>query len=226
MTQGDMKIRVRRDTSRPDRVLWSEFVGAASSMVADAQGRSGALDSGICPISSVVAATGPALTIETRPGDNAALLVALDWVRPGDVIVAANFGATAAAIYGGHYAAMAKARGAVAIVSDGPGRDLHEIAELDLPCFSRGLCPNGPFKFGPGSIGWPIAIGGVRIETGDLVVTDADGIVIVPQSRLKETAARLREIKKHEGEISRLIAEDDSDHVLKNVLSAIKTEVF
>lgn len=221
MSASDKKICVRRETDRPAPDIWSSFVGAASSMVADAQGRRGALDPAIRPLTQHVSFAGPALTVECRPGDNAAALAALDYIRAGDVVVMANGSATVAAIVGGHFAVMAAMRGAAGIVSDGPGRDIDEIGEIGLPCFARGYCPNGPFKTGPGSVGLPIAIGGVAIETGDLVVADIDGVVIVPRGLIGACAAQLDRIREREREASALIAQGKTPPWLTEKLDEI-----
>ena len=198
MKTSDTRIRARRTWDRPDPATWTSLVGAASSAVCDGQGRRGALDIGIRPLTGKTAFTGPALTIECRAGDNAAALAALDWIAPGDVIVVANGGGTGAAIVGGHYAAMVSARGAVAVVCDGPARDLDELDEIGIPVFARGVTPAGPFKTGPGAIGFPVSVGSVAVASGDLLVGDRDGVVVVERERIAAAVAGHDAVKARE----------------------------
>jgi regulator of RNase E activity RraA len=76
--------------------------------------------------------------------------------------------------------------GATGAIVDGCVRDRDIIEELAFPVFARGLTPAGPFKNGPGRIGVPVAIGGVVIVPGDIIVADSDGVIAIPQSRAEE----------------------------------------
>ena len=86
---------------------------------------------------------------------------------------------------------MARNAGIVALVTDGMVRDIDGLDGVGIPVFARGLTPNSPFKDGPGEIGLPIAIGGVIVEAGDLIVGDQDGVVVVARS-VAEAVARAR----------------------------------
>ena len=183
-TFSDKRITARREIPRPDRATWAALVGASTSMLSDGQGRRGALDAELRAVTAATRFTGPALTVQCRPGDNLTALAALEWVRPGDVVVLANGGHTGAALIGGNYAAMAKARGAVAVVCDAPARDLDELDALGLPVFARGAIPAGPMKTSPGTIGFPVAVGAVSIASGDILVGDRDGVVVVRQQEI------------------------------------------
>lgn len=219
---SDQKIRARREVARPEPDRWRPLVGAASSSVCDGQGRRGALDAGIRPVTANAAFTGPALTVECRPGDNLAALRALDWIRPGDVVVLANGGSTQAAIFGGNYVALVKARGAVGLVSDGPARDLDELDQIGLPVFSRGVMPGGPFKTGPGSIGFPVVIGPVAIASGDVIVSDQDGVVVVRQDEIEQAIAGYVAVRDREAAMARAIGAGDIPQFLREKIDAIE----
>ena len=195
---SDKRITARTETPRPDPDLWRELIGASSSSLSDGQGRRGALDAGLRPVTAAVAFAGPALTVQCRPGDNLTALAALDWVRPGDVVVLANGGFTGAALVGGNYVAMIKARGAVALVCDAPARDLDELDALGLPVFARGVMPAGPMKVSPGTIGFPVAVGEVTI--------DRDGVVVVLQGEIEGAIAGYRAVRAREAEMVDAIA--------------------
>lgn len=157
-----------------------------SSAVGDALGRRGGLGPLIRPLTQKFSFAGTALTVHCGPGDNLAALVALSSVEPGDVIVIACDRSTNAAIVGGNFAQWAIKCGAVAIVTDGLLRDADELDVLGLPVYAAGFHPNGPTKVGSGKIGLPIAIEGVTIESGDVIIGDRDGVVVVPRKNLIE----------------------------------------
>lgn len=161
-----------------------------SSAVGDALGRRGGLGPAIRPLTPEAAFAGTALTVHCGPGDNLAALVALSSLQPGDVLVIACERATGAAIVGGNLALWAQRCGAVAIVTDGLLRDADELDVLGLPVFAVGFHPNGPTKVGAGAIGLPITIEGVTVASGDVIVGDRDGVVVVPRAQ----AARAIEI--------------------------------
>jgi 4-hydroxy-4-methyl-2-oxoglutarate aldolase len=111
------------------------------------------------------------------------------------VIVVASEGFTGAGMAGDLAVGMARNRGAAAIVTDGMVRDRDGIVAVGLPVFCRGVTPNSCVRSGPGTVGLPITAGGVPVATGDLVLGDADGVVVVPQSRLAEVGTRLAAVR-------------------------------
>ena len=111
---------------------------------------------------------------------------ALDKAQPGDVVVVDAGGAMNTAIIGAMMSSYAKTRGIEAIIIDGAIRDVEELAKVDFPVVARGVTPNGPFKSGPGEIGYPIACGGLSIASGDLLIGDPDGVLVVPISEVAE----------------------------------------
>lgn len=163
-------------------------------VVGDALGRRAGLGPAVRALTVARRFAGSALTVRCSAGDNLAALVALASTRPGDVLVIACDGAGDAAIVGGSYAKLAAQRGACAIVTDGLARDLHEMESAGIAVFAAGFHANGPFKDGPGDIGQPITVAGLRIEPGDIVLGDDDGIVIVPRARAAGAIACAREI--------------------------------
>jgi 4-hydroxy-4-methyl-2-oxoglutarate aldolase len=149
---------------------------------------------------------GPAFTAQGAPGDNLALHHAVAQAAAGDVIVLAVDGERARAHCGGIIATAARTRGVAGLVLDGAVRDLTELEQIGLPVFHLGASPLKPSKDGPAALGVPVEIGGVRIEPGDLIAADADGIVVVPASLADELVAAGAELEAREGEILREIA--------------------
>ena len=123
---------------------------------------------------------GPALTVKTRPGDNLMIHKALTLAQPGDVIVVDGGGDLTNALFGEIMVATAVKIGVAGIVLNGAVRDSEVIGQGDFPLYAAGVTHRGPYKDGPGEINVPIAIGGMVIHPGDLVVGDADGLLCVP----------------------------------------------
>ena len=123
---------------------------------------------------------GPALTVKTRPGDNLMVHKAIGLAEPGDVLVVDAGGDLTNAIIGELMIAQMVKRGLGGIVINGAIRDSAAIRAGGYPVFAAGVTHRGPYKDGPGEINVPIAIDGMVIEPGDLVLGDRDGVLAVP----------------------------------------------
>lgn len=165
---------------RPTDEQRRRFHGLPSANIADAMQRLGAMDARIKPVWDSAPIVGSAFTVWTRPGDNLGIHAALELVRPGDVIVVSGGANEARALIGELIGGKAKVRGVVAFVIDGAVRDALGLAEYDMPVFARATTPAGPYKDGPYALASAVAVGGVVVNPGDLVVGDADGVVVVP----------------------------------------------
>lgn len=144
---------------------------------------------------------GPALTVRVPAGDNLFIHKALDLVRPGDVIVVDGDGETSRALIGEIMITIAQVRGAAGFVINGAIRDSSAIASSGLPCFARAAIHRGPFKNGPGEINAKVAVGGLVVEPGDIVVGDADGVVAFPQANAEKLLAAVQAQEAREAEI-------------------------
>jgi 4-hydroxy-4-methyl-2-oxoglutarate aldolase len=182
---------------RPPAELVERFRGAPTSFIVDAMGGTGALDWRIRPLvgRSLV---GVALTCDCGPLDNLAFMAALADCRPGDVLVVATGGHVGAAVTGDLLIGVAKNRGAAGFVTDGLVRDLDDLEAFGLPVYAIGVTPNSPQRRGPGSVGLPIVCGGVAIASGDVLVGDRDGVVVVPRARISATLESLVQVKASE----------------------------
>ncbi|WP_374222893.1 RraA family protein [Streptomyces sp. MBT65] len=129
------------------------------------------------------------------------MIAALEHIRPGDVLVINAFGFEGRAVIGDNLAQRFDVFGAVGAIVDGYVRDGAIIERLGFPVFARGLTPAGPFKNGPGTIGESVAIGGVVVEPGDIVVADADGVIVIPPHRAEEALAAVKEIVAREADL-------------------------
>ena len=156
-----------------------------AAILADVNGRRGALHGRIAALRPRMKLAGPALTVDVRPGDNLMIHAAIALAKPGDVLVIDGKGDQTAALMGTIMMAACRQRGIAGVVIDGAVRDSLEIDEMDYPVFSRGTNPNGPTKNVAGRIGHPISIGNVAVCSGDLVVADADGVVVIARERVE-----------------------------------------
>jgi regulator of RNase E activity RraA len=136
-----------------------------------------------------VVLAGPALTVKVRPGDNLMLHKALDMAQPGDVIVCDGGGDLTNALIGELMTSHAQVRKIAGFVIDGAVRDAGAIRAGTYPVFAAGITHRGPYKDGPGEINVPIAIDGMVIEPGDLILGDDDGFVSVPYAQIATVLA-------------------------------------
>lgn len=132
---------------------------------------------------------GTALTVKTRPGDNLMIHKALDLALPGDVIVVDGGGDLTNALIGELMVTYAISRGVVGFVMNGAIRDSAMIGAGTFAVFAAGVSHRGPYKDGPGEINVPVALEGMVIHPGDLIVGDEDGLVCVPANRVDEILA-------------------------------------
>ena len=152
------------------------------------------------------AQSGPGL-----PGRYAGLLAAIDAVGPGDVVVVASGPSDAAAVWGELLSTACLARGAVATVTDGLIRDSAQIAALGFPVFARGTSPldiDGRLEVV--EHGLAVTLDGVLVTTGDTVVADADGVVVIPRAHAGEALERAAAKALGEDEFRAAVAEGTS----------------
>ncbi|MBT6273432.1 MAG: RraA family protein [Chromatiales bacterium] len=137
---------------------------------------------------------GPALTVKTRPGDNLMIHKAINIAQPGDVIVVDGGGELTNALIGELMLSFAITRGVAGFVINGSVRDREAFLQHNLPVYAAGVTHRGPYKDGPGEINVPIAIDGMVVDPGDLVLGDSDGVLAVPFDDLEQvcTAAEAK----------------------------------
>jgi len=145
---------------------------------------------------------GPAFTVKVPEGDNLMLHKAMDLAEPGDVLVVDAGGDPHRAVFGDLIVTYCRKRGIAGIVVDGAIRDRKTIGALtDFPVYATGVCPNGPWKNGPGEIGFPVTCGGVIVRPGDIIVGDLDGVIVVPLAEADAVAAATDKILANEEKI-------------------------
>ncbi len=177
----------------------------STANLSDALHRSGDLE-GIKPVAPGLKMVGPALTVRTFPGDWAKPVEAIDQAKEGDVIVI-DAGGVGPAVWGelATHSALEKKIGGVLI--EGALRDVREVRTLKFPAFARLVMPTAYEPKGLGEIGVPVKAGGVRIQPGDWIVGDDDGVVAIPRERVVEIANRAMDVLERENRIRREISE-------------------
>lgn len=181
-----MDAHVIRKILRPPQNLIKETASFETATVHEASGGKGALASDIKPIASRSRVCGPAVTVACRPGDNLMLHKAIYVAEPGDILVATVGEYREAGPWGEIMTLAAQARGIAGLIIDGSVRDSGSITALDFPVFSKSLSIKGTTKDCLGLINHPIHMGGVTIHPGDLILGDADGVVVVARQDLAE----------------------------------------
>jgi 4-hydroxy-4-methyl-2-oxoglutarate aldolase len=189
------------DVARASDELLARFRGVGTGPVCDALGRFAAMDYQIKPLDPRMNLVGSALTVWTRPCDNIAIYKALEMAQPNDVLVIATHEYATNSVWGELTTLVGRARGLAGMVTDGTVRDSREIIDVGLPIFARGLTPNSPFKSGPAKINVPISCGGINVMPGDIVVGDADGVVVVPMEQAEAVLERVDAIHAKEAGI-------------------------
>jgi 4-hydroxy-4-methyl-2-oxoglutarate aldolase len=224
-------LKIRRHFPRPSPDLVAGFAGASTGHLVDAMGGKGALDWRVKPLAGIEPHfCGVALTCDAGPGDMLALFAALDAARPGDVVVAATDGYRQAAVIGDVFVGMARNCGVAAIVTDGAMRDVVAVRAAGLPVWCTGVSPNSPSRCGPGTVGLPIVMSGLTIASGDIVVGDDDGVVVIPADIAAQMLSKLADVRKAEatleeqikaglrmlGGVASLITSDRTEEILES----------
>ena len=162
---------------------YAAFKTLSPTTLADAMGRERVMDIGIRPMwQPIPRIAGPAYPVECAPGDNLMLHAAIYRAPPGSVIVV-EAGDIDYAVSGGNVCAVAQRRGIAGFVIDGVIRDIAEVREEGFPVFARGVIPIPGEKQVIGKLNGIVHCGGVEVVSGDVVVADEEGIVVVPADR-------------------------------------------
>jgi 3-hexulose-6-phosphate synthase / 6-phospho-3-hexuloisomerase len=176
------------------------FRKVSTPNLADAMQKRGVM-SGLVPrIKHGARLVGPALTVKTADGDWAKPVEAIDRAKPGDVIVI-DVGGGPTAVWGELASNSCLVKGVTGVVIDGAVRDLDTILELNFPCFSRHVAPHAGEPKGLGEIGSEIECGGQRVHTGDWIVGDESGLIVVPREQAVEMANRALDVLERENRI-------------------------
>lgn len=179
-------FQIAKRTRKVDAGIVEKFRKLPVANISDSMSRITAGGARLRPMHAGGVMAGPAYTVKTRPGDNLMIHAALDRAEPGDVLVVDGGGDLTNALIGEMMVAHAQKRGLAGMVLNGSIRDYDSIHAGTWPVFAAGVTHRGPYKDGPGEINVAIAIDGMVIEPGDLVIGDGDGLLCVPFGQVED----------------------------------------
>ena len=205
-------FRVLERSRAVDANVVRDFRALPVANVSDVMARMTAGGSRLRPMHAGGGMAGPALTVKARPGDNLMVHKALQMAQAGDVIVVDAGGDLTNAIIGELMLAHAEAIGLGGFVIDGAIRDSAAIRAGSLPVYAAGVTHRGPYKDGPGEVNVPVAIDGMVVAPGDLVIGDEDGFLCVP---FDDTDAVYRAAKAKHAAEEQMMAETRKGNVRK-----------
>jgi RraA family protein len=204
-------FRILPRRRKVDAALVAQFRGLPVANVSDCMHRMSAGGARLRPRHGSGGMAGPAFTVRTRPGDNLMVHKALDLAEPGDVVVVDAGGDLTNAIIGEIMTCHAKRRGLAGLVIHGAIRDVDAIRAGTFPVFALGVTHRGPYKDGPGEINVPVALEGMVVEPGDLVLGDGDGVLCVPHDAVADVLALAQAKQATEAHEIRAVAEGTLD---------------
>lgn len=206
MIEEPTLLTICRSFPRPSPRQIEAFRDVQTGFVCDAMDGTGGMDTAISPLLEAHA-VGCALVADNGPEEILATLGAVHTMEPGDIIVAAMRGSQTVASAGDMIMGMMKNKGAAGFVSDGPMRDLAGIHAVGLPAWCTGLNPSSPYAKGPGRVGFGASIGGQIVTSGDIIVADENGVVVVPHARIDAVIAQLDHVRAAEAALEAKVAE-------------------
>jgi 4-hydroxy-4-methyl-2-oxoglutarate aldolase len=174
-----MKPRIIRNIPRPDPAAARALGEFGVATIHEAQGRKGLMRSYLRPIYPEACVAGPAITISSHPGDNLMLHAAVELCKPGDVLVVTTTSESTDGMFGELLAVSSRAHGVVGLIIDAGVRDSAELTAMQFPVWAKAISAQGTVKSVPGSVNIPVVCAGAIVHPGDILVADADGVVVV-----------------------------------------------
>lgn len=172
-------IHIKQIPERPSQEAIDAIAKFSPATLHEAQGRRGALSSRLKPVDYRMKLCGPAFTVKSAPRDNIMLQLAINYAKPGDIIVVSAGEYEEAGSFGDVLANACLAKGIGGLVTDTGVRDTLQLRDLGFPVFSLSVCIKGTVKETLTAVNDPITIGDELVFPGDIIVGDADGLVVV-----------------------------------------------
>lgn len=181
-------VHIKDIATRPSKADVEALAKFSPATIHEAQGRKGALSSRLKPVDYSMKLCGPAFTVKSSPRDNIMLQLAINYAKPGDIIVVSAGEYEEAGSFGDVLANACLAKGIGGLVTDTGVRDTLQLRDLGFPVFSLSTCIKGTVKETLGTLNDSIIVGGEIINPGDIIVGDADGLVVVRREEAQEAA--------------------------------------
>ena len=191
---------VKRNIVRADKAAVEKLSRFGVATIHEAMGRVGLMKPYMRPVYTGAQICGTAVTVLLQPGDNWMMHVAAEQLQPGDVVVAACTTDNTDGFFGDLLATSFQARGALGLVIDGGCRDVKELQQMGFPVFSRAISAKGTIKATLGSVNIAVVCAGTTVNPGDVVIADADGVVVVPAAIAQQVADAAEQRESFEAE--------------------------